>query len=175
MSTVVPTEAHLELAKNVIFSRDASGRLLTAQMAARLIAESEARALKSLAQSMKTSEDLYTAVIAEGDQLRADFATLTIQAAFTADANVSLRLQADQFRAENKAIHHELAVARNAECLARMQLDLARAERDKERARLDWLDSNRNEFGVMDGLKLLRLDETDLCSAIDAAMKEEGK
>ena len=41
------TEAHLELAKTVIFSRDASGRLLTAPMAAKLIAESEARGLEA--------------------------------------------------------------------------------------------------------------------------------
>ena len=42
------TEAHLELAKTVIFSRDASGRLLTAPMAAKLIAESEAKATAEL-------------------------------------------------------------------------------------------------------------------------------
>ena len=40
-----PTEAHLELAKNALFARDASGRLMTAQMVAQLLADSEARAV----------------------------------------------------------------------------------------------------------------------------------
>ena len=41
-----PTEAHLELAKNALFARDASGRLMTAQMVAQLIADSEARVVE---------------------------------------------------------------------------------------------------------------------------------
>lgn len=75
MSTAQVTEAHLDLAKNIIFSRDASGRLLTASMAAQLIADSEARAISSLA--MVTAE--------------------------SADRNVSLRLENDQLRAEVKS------------------------------------------------------------------------
>jgi hypothetical protein len=43
-----PTEAHLELAKTALFSRDAAGRLLTAPMAAQLIADSEAVACDQL-------------------------------------------------------------------------------------------------------------------------------
>ena len=42
-----PTEAHLELAKNALFARDASGRLMTAQMVAQLLADSEARAVEA--------------------------------------------------------------------------------------------------------------------------------
>jgi hypothetical protein len=76
---ITPTEAHLELAKTVIFSRDASGRLLTAPMAAQLIADSEARALA---------------------EIRDDFAKLTITSAQLADSNVSLRQERDQLRAE---------------------------------------------------------------------------
>lgn len=41
------TEAHLELAKTVIFSRDSAGRLLTAPMGAQLIADSEAKAVEA--------------------------------------------------------------------------------------------------------------------------------
>ena len=42
-----PTETHLELAKNALFARDASGRLMTAQMVAQLLADSEARAVEA--------------------------------------------------------------------------------------------------------------------------------
>ena len=42
-----PTETHLELAKNALFARDASGRLMIAQMVAQLLADSEARAVEA--------------------------------------------------------------------------------------------------------------------------------
>jgi hypothetical protein len=42
-----PTEAHFELAKNILFARDVSGRSMTAQMVVQLIADSEARAVEA--------------------------------------------------------------------------------------------------------------------------------
>ena len=67
------TEAHLELAKTVIFSRDASGRLPTAPMAAKLIAESEAKATAELKKRADHWCDMHTVCAKERDQLRAVF------------------------------------------------------------------------------------------------------
>jgi hypothetical protein len=72
------TEAHLELAKNALFSRDAAGRLLTAPMTAQLIADSEAAAvqiamLREYGNLCATNESLAT----ERDQLRAETERLT--------------------------------------------------------------------------------------------------
>ena len=64
------TEAHLELAKTALFSRDNVGRLLTAPMAAQLIADSEARALSVVC-------GRHNALIAERDQLRAEVKLLS--------------------------------------------------------------------------------------------------
>ena len=69
------TEAHLELAKTVIFSRDASGRLLTAPMAAKLIAESEAKATAELKKRADHWCDMHTVCAKEANQLRAELAT----------------------------------------------------------------------------------------------------
>jgi regulator of replication initiation timing len=151
---ITPTAAHRSLVADIVNYDHEAGALLPWDDCAQLIADSEARALSSLA--MVTAE--------------------------SADRNVSLRLENDQLRAENKANQHELAEARNAERLARMQLDLARAERDAERARLDYLSTRGFEHRHLETGDHLayewtisstnELKDVSLREVIDAAMKE---
>jgi hypothetical protein len=84
------TEAHLELAKTALFSRDNVGRLLTAPMAAQLIADSEARAVEpwrtqveelrgALALGQENCDDVFDDLREERDQLRAEVERLKKQ------------------------------------------------------------------------------------------------
>jgi hypothetical protein len=89
MSTPM-TEAHLELVKTALFSRDAAGRLLTAPMAAQLIAGCEAAAvqtamLREYGNLCATNESLAK----ERDQLRAEIARLDAEKPWLKEANAT--------------------------------------------------------------------------------------
>jgi cell division protein FtsB len=84
------TEAHLELVKTALFSRDAAGRLLTAPMAAQLIAGCEAAAvqtamLREYGNLSATNESLAK----ERDQLRAEIARLDAEKPWLKEANAT--------------------------------------------------------------------------------------
>ena len=85
------TEAHLELAKTVIFSRDSAGRLLTAPMGARLIADSEAKATVELKKKADHWCDMHTVCAKERDQLRAEVQRLKSEGAASAFITMSCR------------------------------------------------------------------------------------
>ena len=80
MSAPAPvTKAHIELAETALFSRDKAGRLLTAPMAAQLIADSEAKATVELKKRADHWCDMHTVCAKERDQLRAEVERLKKQ------------------------------------------------------------------------------------------------
>jgi hypothetical protein len=102
-----PTKAHLELANHVLFSRDAAGRLLTAPMAAQLIADSEARACDRLRHEAELDEQLQAVtenslkiVTAERDELRDLLTEWKVSAHIKGEAIDSLLIECDQLYAE---------------------------------------------------------------------------
>jgi hypothetical protein len=114
-----PTEAHLELAKTALFSRDAAGRLLTAPMAAQLIADSEAKAC---------------------DQLRAEVERLRGETARIGKNGAEEYIRAERAEAEVERLKSDGAASAfvNMSCRAsRAEVELA-----AERARLDWLEDH---------------------------------
>ena len=118
MSAPAPvTEAHIELAKTALFSRDKAGRLLTAPMAAQLIADSEAKAVFNAAKS-NWSESIGF-IISERDRLRQQVANLTF-------SNDSHRETAETWRT---------AAIENIQL--RADLDAIKAIRDEEKARAE--------------------------------------
>jgi chromosome segregation ATPase len=118
--------------------------------------------------------DALAALTSERDQLRADFATLTMQAAAAADRNVSLRLEVDSLRAEVERLSfRSSALEKPWRFLARVER--AEAELAIERARLDWLDENAGDIHKINSNRYIIFANQDLRAAIDAAMKEGAK
>lgn len=159
MSTITPTEAHIELAIAV----NRCSQILHG--GAQLIAESEARAISSLAMVTAESADRNVSLRLENDQLRAEVA----------------RLKAALFKEENN--RNELAILGARAERAEAELATEREALSKERARLDWLDSRRfdhshHETGEHLGSEWTvsgKSEENTVRAAIDAAMKEGGK
>jgi len=123
------TEAHLELAKTALFSRDKAGRLLTAPMAAQLIADSEARAIAEINTSLDAAIIRAWGISAERDQLKDRIERAELQ---LKDWNAA----ADASRQPN-AFYDGYSEAQ----MRAMQAMLTKAEAElaKERARRDWL------------------------------------
>ena len=193
MSTQV-TEAHLELAKTALFSRDKAGRLLTAPMAAQLIADSEAKACAELLQQVanlkysnhyhrKTAETS-RATETDRNNLRADLdaikSILNEEKARAERAEAELdgiRALADR---RNKRYHAEDTTPQLVAALDQA-LDIAQAELAQfrelaiERARLDWLEENANDIMKYNCRSYIWFAHQNIRAAIDAAMKEDAK
>jgi hypothetical protein len=129
---ITPTKAHLELANHVLFSRDATGRLLSAPMAAQLIADSEARACDRLRHEAELDEQLQAVtenslkiVTAECDRLRNLLTEWQNSAHIKGEAIDSLLIECDRLYAEVKSCG-ELSCD---ECNARTAALTNRAER----------------------------------------------
>jgi hypothetical protein len=129
---ITPTTAHLELANHVLFSRDAAGRLLTAPMAAQLIADSEARACDRLRHEAELDEQLQAVtenslkiVTVERDELRNLLTEWQNSAHIKGEAIDSLLIECDRLYAEVKSCG-ELSCD---ECNARTAALTNRAER----------------------------------------------
>ena len=157
-----PTEAHLELAKNALFARDASGRLMTAQMVAQLLADSEARAVaNAVAAIIEKNAPEIAKANAELTRLRADNLTAHQMAC-------AAGLERDQLRAEVDALKQ--CIESGPRVLREdAERNAARAERaEADTARLNWLAVSDVWF---DFPATGAFTPETMRAAIDAAMK----
>jgi hypothetical protein len=146
------TEAHLRLAATALFSRDAAGRLLTAPMAAQLIADSEAAAvqtamIREYGNLSATNESLAK----ERDQLRAEVERLTAQ------RENLLKPMRDQAIARAESAEAEMTFQQERNSRLFEQRDAAVAAQEKAEADLA-------------AAKLLLNEETDCAEAVEAAI-----
>ena len=147
------TEAHLELAKTALFSRDKAGRLLTAPMAAQLIANSEARtiaaAVAPLEARIKSDEELFhdirmkltascgdpyklhdealDAIIAERDQLRAEVERLKRDYDYDHKCLYEVRERCELWKQRAERAEAELKAEQDNSAINEIELRVSRA------------------------------------------------
>jgi len=190
------TEAHLELAKTALFSRDAAGRLYTAPMTAQLIADSEAKAIlemetgriKKLVHAFQTEKQERARAELERDQLKAEVGHLHGRVGLFAKAHFGINdnlLTDETFAQMSHALQTERAGLAIEEENANARAERAEAELAAERARLDYLSTRGFEHRHHETGDHLayewtisstnELKDVSLREVIDAAMKEGAK
>jgi len=200
MSTAQVTEAHRKLADEIIFATDYCS--VSPQAAAKLIADSEARAVLKETGYLKAMVQDGTNAMKERDQLRAEVGwwknqhaenqeledAIAAKVKGTIDA---LRAEVERLKADGaasafidmscRASHAEAELATAKERLRSEAMDdyssIKNLQRElaAERARLDWLEKRAPKcWGLIDAQMLAGKTET-IRAAIDAAMKEAAK
>jgi len=157
MNAVVPTEAHKKLVREVLFN-EAQCRGL--QPSAQLIAESEARSVELAAINLEEKET-------ENTNLRAEMERLKDENRIAFQIKHDLAVAIKTGNPSLTELHYsQYAVADLRERAMRAETELA-----KERARLDWLQSDTVRVGDV-LTHFMQCEDVNLRSAIDAAMKE---